>query len=92
MTRLIDPTRLVIDNDSWNMVNRIFTGIRYTPEAVSKCRDLLARARQEENAGQSKPNSGREMMVEGSNIPDIPIMNTEFGRISFVVGEAHTDA
>jgi beta-galactosidase/beta-glucuronidase len=95
MTRLIDPTRLVIDNDGWEHVESDIYGYHdYTPgEALVKnCRDLLARARQEGDAGSAKPNSGREMMVEGGNMPTMPIMNTEFGGIGFVVGEAHTDA
>ena len=95
MTRLIDPTRLVIDNDGWEHVESDIYGYHdYTPgEAlVNNCRDLLARARQETDAGQAKPNSGREMMAEGVKMPNMPIMNTEFGGIGFVVGEAHADA
>ena len=95
-TRLIDPTRLVIDNDGWEHIEEsdIYGYHDYTPgEAIVKnYQGLIARARQEEGAGEDGPNSGREMMVDGAKIPNMPIMNTEFGGIGFIVGETEADA
>ena len=94
-TRLIDPTRLVIDNDGWEHIESDIYGYHdYTPgEAIVRnYKDFIARARQEEGAGEYGPNHGREMMVNGVKIPDMPIMNTEFGGIGFVAGESQDDA
>ena len=95
-TRLIDPTRLVIDNDGWEhlAVSDIYGYHDYTPgkAIVKNYQDLIARARQEEGAGEQRLSHGCEMMVDGAKIPDMPIMNTEFGGIGFVAGDTEADA
>ena len=89
-TRLIDPTRLVMDNDGWQHLDSDIYGYHdYTAGMglVQNYQDLLARARQEEGAGEERVNSGNEMMVEGLRMPEKPVMNTEFGGIGFVIGD-----
>lgn len=97
MTRLIDPTRLVIDNDGWEHIESDVYG--YHDYAASgelltrNYRDLIARARQEEGAGTASPDHGREMMVAGIRMPQMPVMITEFGGIGFIIkGDTQSDA
>jgi beta-galactosidase/beta-glucuronidase len=94
-TRLIDPTRLVIDNDGWEHIESDIYGYHdYSPgDALARnYRDLIARARQAPDAGPHGPNNGREMMAAGAKIPDMPIMITEFGGIGFKVGQTGNNA
>ena len=96
-TRLIDPTRLVIDNDGWEHVESDIYGYHdYTADGaafIRNYRDFIARARHEAGAGPECPNHGREMMAAGFRLPDNkPIMNTEFGGIGYLTAGAQADA
>ncbi len=90
-TRLIDPTRLVMDNDGWEHIDSDIYGYHdYAmsgEELTRNYRDFIARARQEPDAGSAGPAHQHPMMVDGLRLPDKPIMNTEFGGIGYAKGE-----
>lgn len=95
-TRLIDPTRLVLDNDGWEHVGGDIYGYHdYTADGqklIENYNDLLERAKSPDRHGPSSINSGRDMMADGLCLPDMPVMNTEFGGIGYVMGEQPEDA
>lgn len=96
MTKLIDPTRLVIDNDGWEHITSDIYGYHDYTASGEQFRqnfiDLLARAKQKPDAGTSVLSHHREMMVDGVKMPDMPVMNTEFGGIAYVATQPPSDA
>ena len=96
MTKLIDPTRLVIDNDGWEHIASDIYGYHdYTANGEQFRQnfiDFFARAKQMPDAGTANLSHHREMMVDGAKMPDMPVMNTEFGGIAYVASPPLSDA
>jgi beta-galactosidase/beta-glucuronidase len=88
MTRLIDPTRLVIDNDGWfHLDSDIYSYHDYAPNAAG----MRTNHEQMRNGGKFGWGSGEprlQMMVDGRTLPEMPVMLTEFGGIGFVTANA----
>ena len=91
LTRLMDSTRLVIDNDGWDHVDSDIYGYhdyaQNGDELSLKYELMMKYAR-----GQAvNPPPGIHldvmMMAEGHYLPERPVMLTEFGGIGYRVGE-----
>ena len=84
LTKSLDGTRLVIDNDGWEHTN--FTdlfGIHdYTsqgPALHAKYKDVVAKP------GSFMPNNGRRALIPGYDYNGTPVFLSEFGGISYVM-------
>lgn len=90
MTRFLDTTRLVIDNDGWEHVSsdiygyHDYSATRESLTAVYKA--MLAH----NDAGADE--SQKRMMADGMTRPDMPVMLTEFGGVGFVDGATEQNA
>ena len=93
MTRLIDPTRLVIDNDGWeHVVSDIYGYHDYAAsgETLKENYDSICSG---ENKKLLCGDHTKAMMADGIPLPpNMPLMLTEFGGIGFIVGDIPSDA
>lgn len=92
MTRLIDPTRLVIDNDGWDHIESDIYGYHDYSASGEGIKKNYERMRAGADFGWGNPEFRRQMMVDGMSLPDMPVMITEFGGIGFVAGQTQVDA
>ena len=93
MTKLIDPTRLVIDNDGWeHVVSDIYSYHDYavSGEEIKKNYEIILNGK---DIGLIGGQFRKGMMAEGKSLPKgMPVMLTEFGGIGFVSGKTRSDA
>ena len=91
LTRFLDPTRLVVDNEGWEHVDSDLIGYHtYAPTGEQLTRELevaLATARGQGAEGDGGPGL-RRLMADGVPLPPRPLMLTEFGGIGFSSGAA----
>lgn len=79
LTRALDPTRPVIDNDGWEHVGGDLLTIHdYTPDEAQ----LRARYATLDTVLASRP-GGRALFAEGVSYDGVPVLVTEFGGIAF---------
>lgn len=88
ITRSIDPSRIVIDNDGWEHVDSDILGFHsYALPGEPLRSDSEAYIHNTHPASSEK-----NMMVEDQDIPRRPIMLTEFGGIAFVSQSENSEA
>jgi beta-galactosidase/beta-glucuronidase len=93
MTKLIDPTRLVIDNDGWFHLASDIYGYHDYSATADQINTNYERARTGLKFGWGPGEPRLQMMVAGLKLPDdMPIMITEFGGIGFIAGQTQTGA
>jgi beta-galactosidase/beta-glucuronidase len=84
LTKALDPTRPVISNDGWEHVASDILSVHdyESSGAVVASRYGSAEAVERMLAGLGP--AGRRMIVAGDRDPNVPVMLTEFGGVSFV--------
>jgi beta-galactosidase/beta-glucuronidase len=91
LTRMIDPTRLVIDNDGWEHLDSDIYGYHdYAPTGTELARNyrlIISKARGEV-VDISADIHLNVMMAEGFRMPERPVMLTEFGGIGYAKGNS----
>lgn len=90
-TRLIDPTRLVIDNDGWFHLDSDIYGYHDYAATGDDLRTNYDRARSGQKFGWAG-DPRVQMMAGGLKLPAKPIMLTEFGGIGFRAGATQANA
>jgi beta-galactosidase/beta-glucuronidase len=85
LTRSLDPTRLVIDNDGWEHTDE--TDIFAIHDYARTGEELAARYKILETDRAQIPRNGREALALGYKYNGSPILLTEFGGIAYRVGE-----
>jgi beta-galactosidase/beta-glucuronidase len=91
LTKSLDSTRLVIDNDGWEHTDHtdLFGIHDYTaqgPDLEAKYRDVVAKP------GAYMPNNGRKALITGYEYNGTPVFLSEFGGISYIMqGQAVPD-
>lgn len=85
----LDPTRLVISNDGWEMTESDICGIHSyvhgTKEELEKYDHFAASLRTKDTILTSEPNR-RKIYCPGFQHQDVPILLTEFGGIGYDTG------
>jgi hypothetical protein len=85
LTKAMDPDRLVIGNDGWEQpVTDVITIHDYTADGAVLCRRYGSRAAIDETLAHTQPGY-RLVLLPGAEVPNAPVMVTEFGGISFDV-------
>jgi beta-galactosidase/beta-glucuronidase len=85
----LDPTRLVIDNDGWEHTDE--TDIFGIHDYARTGEEMAAKYAVLETDRTTVPRNGREALAFGYAYNGSPIVMTEFGGISYRVGEQKTE-
>jgi hypothetical protein len=84
LTRSLDATRLVVDNDGWEHTDR--TDLMTLHDYARTGAELAAKYAGVGEAGRAIPRNGREALVYGAAYNGTPLLMTEFGGIAFRLG------
>jgi beta-galactosidase/beta-glucuronidase len=86
LTRSLDSTRLVVDNDGWEHTDA--TDLMTLHDYARTGAELAAKYQGVGEAGRPIPRNGREALVYGVGYNGTPLLMTEFGGIAFRLGAA----
>lgn len=89
LTRSLDPTRLVIDNDGWEHTDD--TDIFAIHDYARTGEELAAKYKILETDRAQIPRNGREVLALGYKYNGSPITLTEFGGIAYRAGERRAE-
>jgi len=84
LTRSLDPTRLVVDNDGWEHTDA--TDLMTLHDYARTGAELAAKYQGLGEPGRAIPRNGREALVYGAAYNGTPFLMTEFGGIAFRLG------
>jgi len=86
LTRSLDSTRLVSDNDGWEHTDT--TDIFGIHDYAATGEEFAARYKNLETDRSQIPRNGREVLAQGYKYNNTPIILTEFGGIAYRFGDA----
>jgi beta-galactosidase/beta-glucuronidase len=84
LTRSLDSTRLVVDNDGWEHTDA--TDLMTLHDYARTGAELAAKYERVGEPGRPIPRNGREALVYGVAYNGTPLLMTEFGGIAFRLG------
>ena len=84
LTRSLDATRLVVDNDGWEHTDT--TDLMTLHDYARTGAELAAKYQGLGESGRAVPRNGREALVYGAPYNGTPFLMTEFGGIAFRLG------
>jgi beta-galactosidase/beta-glucuronidase len=84
LTRSLDSTRLVVDNDGWEHTDA--TDLMTLHDYARTGAELVAKYQGVGEPGRPIPRNGREALVYGVAYNGTPLLMTEFGGIAFRLG------
>jgi len=84
LTRSLDATRLVVDNDGWEHTDT--TDLMTLHDYARTGAELGAKYQGLGEPGRAVPRNGREALVYGAPYNGTPFLMTEFGGIAFRLG------
>jgi beta-galactosidase/beta-glucuronidase len=89
LTRSLDPTRLVVDNDGWEHTDQ--TDLFTLHDYARTGEEMAAKYKILETDLSRIPRNGREALAFGYKYNGTPILMTEFGGIAFRAGVPQSD-